>query len=174
MTSSHRFDGDDCYITIADGSEIVVDRDKAGLVTPFAWGFWPSSRTVRRLVQQSGQRKSVHVADVLNPPPAGYINDHRDGDSRNNRTNNLRFATQHQNCMNRAVNKSKDGYKGVSRSNAGKYGKYRARIRIDGVTTSLGAFDDPESAALAYDKAARERFGSFAALNFPGPGERQA
>ena len=34
-------------------------------------------------------------------------------------------------------------------------------------------YDSPVAAALAYDAEARRRYGEFACLNFPGPGERR-
>jgi hypothetical protein len=171
MTRPYRIVGDDCFITLNDGTEVVVDADQAYLVTDYCWSFWPSSRTVRRLIQKNTKRVSRHIADVVNPSPEGFINDHRDGDTHNNRRSNLRFATQSQNTMNRRRNLSKEGFKGVSTA---KGRRFRARIRVDGKTHYLGVFDNPEEAARAYDTAARELHGEFACLNFPDLNERQA
>lgn len=55
-------------------------------------------------------------------------------------------------------------YKGVYR----KRGRWQAHISC----RNLGSFDTEYDAAIAYDDAARKRFGPFAALNFPEPGER--
>ena len=46
-------------------------------------------------------------------------------------------------------------------------GCWRARITVHGEQLSLGLFSDEESAARAYDKAARNAFGREAKLNFP-------
>jgi hypothetical protein len=44
----------------------------------------------------------------------------------------------------------------------------------NGEVRHLGYFALPEEAARAYDTAARRLFGEYAAVNFPGIGERDA
>jgi hypothetical protein len=56
-------------------------------------------------------------------------------------------------------------YRGVSWMERGH--KWLARIEIDGITHRLGRFNDEESAARAYDEAARRLLGGVAKLNFP-------
>lgn len=90
--------------------------------------------------------------------------DHRNGDTLDNRRENLREATYCQNSANRPAHKRTcTGYKGVNRSN----GRWQARIMKEGKRKFLGNFDTPEEAARAYDVAARELHGDFAWLNFP-------
>jgi len=75
---------------------------------------------------------------------------------------NLRIASSQENNRNqRLKSRSKSGFKGVSF--AAKYGKWQARIRLNGgVRKWLGSFDSPELAYAAYCKAAEEYFGRFA------------
>lgn len=47
------------------------------------------------------------------------------------------------------------------------YGRYRARIKVNGKTTHLGYFETAYQAALAYDRAAYELRGESAVTNFP-------
>jgi len=94
--------------------------------------------------------------------------DHANGDGLDNRRANLRQATHAQNMANkRRYRNNTSGYKGVVlRPN----GRWWARIWLDSRMRSLGVYDTPEAAALAYDAAARSLFGEFARLNFPeGP-----
>ena len=85
--------------------------------------------------------------------PSGVI-DHRDGDVTNNRIINLRDVDTLTNQQNqrRAQSSSKTGVLGVS----AHYGKYEARIRIDGVQVRLGAFDTLDAASQAYQDAKRK------------------
>jgi len=91
--------------------------------------------------------------------------DHINGDTLDNRRENLRACTHTQNMQNKRKHKATSSqYKGVARR---KSGRWRAYIRVDGKLLGLGHFDSEIKAAKAYDVAARQRFGEYARLNFP-------
>jgi hypothetical protein len=95
--------------------------------------------------------------------------DHRDHDGLNCARDNVRIATGRQNMANqptRADNKS--GYKGVFRARNSK--RYTACVRLaNGRNKYVASETCPESAARIRDMWAREAYGEFAYLNFPGP-----
>ena len=89
--------------------------------------------------------------------------DHENRCKADNRIRNLRKATQQGNSANRDVRPdSRSGYKGV---HAHPNGRFYAYIIVDRKKLNLGAFDNAEAAARAYDNAANENFGEFARLN---------
>jgi hypothetical protein len=94
----------------------------------------------------------------------GIIIDHINGDSLDNRKQNLRVVTVQQNNMNRRklvglTSKYKGVYFDKSRDN------YMAHITINGKMKNLGRFLDEKEAARAYDSAAISLFEQFALLN---------
>jgi hypothetical protein len=93
--------------------------------------------------------------------------DHMNSDGLDNQRSNLRQATNGQNMHNRRpnVNNHSSQYKGVGWYP--RYGKWVARIRVDGKRRCLGYFADEQEAAQAYDAAAILAFGEFARPNFP-------
>lgn len=105
---------------------------------------------------------------VVGAEPGQQV-DHVNRDGLDNRRANLRLATNGQNRAN-SRSASASGYKGVYRvPNKGVYrttDKWRAQIRAGGRIIHLGYFGDAETAARAYDAAAREYFGEFARGNF--------
>ena len=88
-----------------------------------------------------------------------------DGSHAQDRLRNLRIVSRSQNAMNQRINRNNtSGYKGISLRKP--TGKWRAEIMSGGRRKYLGYFPTAESAALAYDKAAKELHGEFAKLNF--------
>ena len=88
--------------------------------------------------------------------------DHRDGDPLNDAFDNLREATNAENCRNRSVKvTNRLGIKGVSKA-VGKRHGYQTAICVDGKKKYLGYFKTPELAKAAYDAAAARVHGAFA------------
>ena len=114
----------------------------------------------------------ISMHNVILPPPAGFLTDHKDTDKLNNQSENLRHATHTQNGYNRKKDyDNKSGYKGVvkvepSRKWRNPGDRWRASIKVNGKTFSLGCHYSPEDAARAYDEAAKKHFGEFAKTNF--------
>lgn len=90
------------------------------------------------------------------------IIDHANRNYTDNRISNLRACSASKNAMNRKQIESLVKYKGVDLHK----NKYRVRIKLEGKSKHIGYFDDPESAARAYDENALKYFGEFALLNF--------
>jgi hypothetical protein len=91
--------------------------------------------------------------------------DHINGDSLDNRDENLRPATESQNLANRGKQRNNtSGYKGVARNNKTDW---MASIQFHGKHLFIGNFKDKIPAARAYDRKAIELFGEFAYTNFP-------
>jgi len=92
--------------------------------------------------------------------PENHI-DHINGNTSDNRIENLREATQSQNAMNRIIRvDNKSGFKGVHFDKGA--GKYKAQIMINGKRVCLGLFDCPKKASGAYAAAADKHYKQFA------------
>jgi hypothetical protein len=86
--------------------------------------------------------------------------DHIDGNTLNNRADNLRLATSSKNNWNRTVNSnSSTGVKGVR---IHKNGNYEARIMCNKVSHYLGVFETLEEASRAVESKRQELHGEFA------------
>lgn len=130
---------------------------------------WECSKSGKKYIQvmRHGKKYFAHrliLALVEGEWPSNLV-DHKDGDGLNNKWCNLRKATHAQNMANMTFTRNKSGYKGVHQHKA--TGKWAAQIRINGRNAHIGYYDDPEEAAMAYDKEAMKAQGEFAVLNFP-------
>lgn len=111
-------------------------------------------------VRRNGTEYRAHrlIWEMHNGPiPEGILIDHIDGDSLNNRIENLRLATRQQNNAN-SISRTNTLPKGIIRVS----NRYRARLTFKGTTYSIGMYDTIEEAKLAYDTKNIELNGEFA------------
>lgn len=118
-----------------------------------------------RVVKIFGQVKMAHcVAWAMvhdSWMPDGYFIDHINGNRADNRLANLRKATWSENQRNRARGRNNtSGVKGVNYYPPN--GKWCAQIGYEGRRVHLGCFDTLESAAEAYQQAAKKMHQDFA------------
>ena len=114
---------------------------------------------------QVGKKKYSLHRFILGLTDPQVLVDHINGDSLDNRRENLRACTAAENTRNRApLRKNATGFKGVSRTASGKF---LAEIKKHKKRYRLGRFKTAGEAARAYDAKAKELFGEFAYLNFP-------
>jgi hypothetical protein len=90
--------------------------------------------------------------------------DHINRDKTDNRIDNLRPATNSQNCANKGRQKNNTSkYKGVYYSNY--HNRWCAKIRFQGKDFHIKMTKDKDQAAIAYNQKATELFGDFAYQN---------
>ncbi len=118
------------------------------------------------LKQQNGKysTKKVHrlVAQAFIPNPENKPQvDHKDNDRKNNKVENLRWASACENCWNRkSTNPNGKGvyfFESIDKS----FPEYRASIYHKGVNYELGDFWSKEEAQQARYEKAKELFGEF-------------
>lgn len=113
---------------------------------------------------RKGKWLAIRMHRVIAHAAPGVVVDHINGNTLDNRRANLRVCEQKFNAMNRRSHSEKTSrFKGVHIDR--KSGLWIAAIRKDGHRKSLGYFDRDIDAALAYNLAAVELFGTFALLN---------
>lgn len=109
--------------------------------------------------------RTIFMSRQITNAPTGMVVDHINGDSLDNRRENLRICTEAENQHNRKKNKNGHPlYKGIHWNK--RSCKWQARIGINGRDHHIGYFNSDQDAALAYDTKAREAYGKFAKTNF--------
>jgi len=146
--------------TLPNGRSFVFDAADYPLIKQYSWRV-DEHGYVRSWCKEYGHFK---LHRLLMGFDSAELVDHINGNPADNRRENLRLATPEQNAQNSAMRKDNmTGFKGVTRHVSGKY---QSRINVAKHCISLGYFNDPVSAAQAYDEAARRYHGEYARLNF--------
>ena len=100
-------------------------------------------------------RKCLILHRFIVDCPKGMVVDHINGNTLDNRRENLRICTPAENTRNyRKPKTNTSGFKGVSWIN--RFGKWHSAISVNGKNKSLGYFDTPEEAYKAYCEASKK------------------
>lgn len=146
-------------IPLTQGKVALVDDSDYEALSKFKWCAIRSRSNAYYAVRRDGKRRMFMQVFLIGTSPV----DHRDGDGLNNQRNNLRPATQSQNCQNRRPRSHTSRFKAVwLRRDSGKW---QSGIRVKGKLINLGCFSSEIEAAKAYDAAAVKHFGVFALTN---------
>lgn len=153
-------------IKLTNGLECIVDVADFHALNAHSWmAIVPAPGRVYagRFVTNQKKRELILLHRLLTPCCQSFEVDHRNGNTLDNRRQNLRVATKSQNQANRGIPKNNtSGFKGVHFDGS----KYRAKVVCNKQVHRLGHFDTAEQAAIAYDQKAIELFGEFAKTNF--------
>jgi hypothetical protein len=154
-------------ISLTQGFVALVDDTDYDRVSAYKWSATKTPTNVygiRKVRTPEGRTTSqlLHRFILGVTDPKIHV-DHEDHNGLNCQRHNLRKCVRGENDGNRRKTRGSSQYKGVSWSKS--KGRWRACITIQR-TVHLGYFTDEVQAALAYDAAARTRFGVFAKCNF--------
>ena len=149
------------------GKFALVDDEDYDLIMQWKWWNKEGYAIRETEINKHGERrkrKRFYMHRLINKTPDGMEVDHINGDKLDNRKENLRTCTRHQNIINRC------SFKGASSKFKGvlwnvKLNKWRARIRLNKKDFHLGYFVHEKDAARAYNDAAIIYHGDFARLN---------
>lgn len=160
-------------IPITKNKFTLIDVDDYFDVIKYKWYAMHRPHTYYAVRDTRTRKNPISTIMTLHKFLTSYtLTDHANGNGLDNRRINLRQANSKQNKWNQRNRRdSASQYKGVT---AVGIGRYRARILINGTRIHLGYFNNELEAAKAYDLAATNAFGEFAALNFPDKNGRSA
>lgn len=149
-------------IRLTNGMVALVDDEDYEKVIAYKWRF--DGRYATTVIDKESQQK-VYMHRFLTRAETGELIDHKNGDTLDNRGENLRKANYRENSANRKLYAhNTTGFKGVYRYSRGSK-RWRAAITFNDKQISLGYYANPIEAAKAYNKKAVELFGEFAKLN---------
>lgn len=153
--------------------EIILYRGEVALVDDEDYEYlskmkWHSSKGYAISTQRdmtSGKQIKIKMHRLIMNPSKGLLVDHINGNRLDNRRENLRIVTSHQNAFNlsKVSRETTSQFKGVHFDKA--TGKWKGSIRFDGKLIHLGYFSDEKLCAIEYNHHAIKYFGEFAKLN---------
>lgn len=152
-------------IPLSQGYKALVDDGDYERLVVFRW----CAQISGGHVYAKRTKRSIMMHNVVFSPPSGFIVDHKNGNTLDNRRENLRLADKRTNARNSRKHKGYAGrpctskFKGVYHDK--RHRRWVAYINADGLRHSLGSFGTEKAAAEAYNRGARRLHGEFALLN---------
>ncbi len=150
-------------IKLSRGLETIVSDEDYDYLSKTKW--YASSAGGTFYAAKKGQ-KIVYMHRIITGATMCQEVDHVDGNSLNNRRENLRIAEHRQNLQNQKPQTGKSSrYKGVYKDRRKK--TWTVQIKDRGQMRTINGIEREEIAAYIYDLLALDRFKIFARFNFP-------
>lgn len=134
-------------IPLTKGYEAIIDEADLPMVADRTWhasvkeGKFPYAEAPAK---KNGRSITIAMHRLLMAEPIGLLVDHRNGNTLDNRRENLRITTHQGNSQNRIPTAS-SGFRNVYFHK--KTGKWMAAVKFEARSYYLGLFDDPSEAA---------------------------
>ena len=155
-------------IPLTQGKVALVDDADYEWLNQWKWSAVKKGRCFYavRGTERNGVQKQFRMHSEIMGTPKGMEVDHINGDSLDNRRENLRICTHAENIRNQRMRKTikSSQFKGVSWDKVNK--KWKAQIKQGIHTKNLGRFTLEVEAAEAYDCHAKQLYREFANINF--------
>lgn len=148
-------------LKISKGLETIIDAEDYERLKSDGLLKWNAQKSAKRyyVSKNMHNNKKIYLHRYLMNCPDGFCIDHINGNSLDNRKQNLRICSFRENSR----NVIKDKFKGVTKT---RNSKFQAQIEHNGKHVTLGVFSSESEAARVYDLAAAFLFKEYAAFNF--------
>jgi hypothetical protein len=140
-------------IPLSQSKVALVDDDDFEQLNQWKWYAKKGSLTFYAVRHVPNSKKIIRMHREIMPVPTDMEMDHIDGNGLNNQKINLRVVNHRENAQNRRNIKKASRFPGVTWSENTTNKVWRANIRIEGRTVSLGYYATEEEAFEAYKKA---------------------
>lgn len=154
-------------IKLTQGKVAIVDDEMYDYLNQWKWyanklkGKYYAVRNLRINKKYAG---CLLMHRVIMNPIKGFVVDHVNGITLDNRKVNLRNCTHGDNMKNQKLSiRNKTGFRGVTWHKNNKV--FESRIRSNNISYHLGTFNNAIDAAKIYNEAAIKYHGEFAKLN---------
>jgi AP2-like factor, euAP2 lineage len=160
-----------CEITVS-GHKVKIDQEDRELIEQHTWRVITSPHGRYRVVSSmkiGGKIKTITLGNFLMKPPKGkQVYSRRFNEGLDFRKENLIVCTmkERQRLLPKRKINTSSRFRGVSWQQSSK--KWRAAIQVEGKNINLGEYKTEESAAVAYNQAAKKYFGNIAYQNNVG------
>lgn len=154
-------------VPLTRGLLAIIDAEDSEAIDGFNWRADPSRNTFyasRHGRDGAGNKIKVYMHQAVAEKHGLPVVDHKNRNGLDNRKSNLRPCSYSFNGANSPTKCGSSKFRGVSWSSKDRV--WRSQITVNYRHRNIGSFNSERDAAMAYDEAAKEAFGDFAALNF--------
>lgn len=166
-----------CYIDVSPNMKVKIDKEDLERASQHRWrvtyGTAGRMRVVTTVRTAKGARHLTLGRFLMKPPKSKQVYPRRFNEGLDYRKSNLIVCTmkERQRLLPKNRKTSTSSYRGVSFSSRNQ--KWKAAIKVNGKSLTIGFYETEEQAARQYNKVAREKFGDIAYQNRVGGAKKE-